>query len=382
MSLPKVTILYSNGNLLQDIAALDGVAALIGTGTTPALLGVPKTVYNLDDAVEQGFTQAAEPAMYRHLKEFYGEVGGNQELHIMVVADTVTMAQMLDTTNVNGARKLLADAQGKCRLLGVFRKPGTGYSGGAAFIDSDVAAALTNAKVFGEARLAELAPVRTLIEGRVQNPAAANTLTPRTSSNGFAGVVLGGTLIDGSASIGLALGRAVKYPAEIKIGKVANGALSIQSCYVGDKELKNVLNLETLHDAGFISFTTHPQKAGYYFGIDRMASTDDYRLLAFGRIVDKAAIIAAATYVEELEGEAEVDSAGRIATLELAHLETVITQQINAAMGGQISSNGVLVYINPNQNLIESNTLKITLRIRPKGYKSFITVDLGLTATV
>jgi hypothetical protein len=378
MSLPKVSILYSNGNLLQDVDAVDGIAALCGTGSTAGLLGVPKTVYSLEDAETQGFTEAAEPDMYRHLKEFYGELAGNQELHIMVVPNTMTMAQMLDNTNEAGAKKLITDAQGKVRLLGVFHKPAAGYNGGADFIDSQVATAITNSKVFAEARLAELVPLRILIEGRVVNASAANTLQPKTSSNGYAGVVLGGTSNDGSASVGLALGRAVKYGAHIKLGKVANGPLSISAAYIGDKQIKDVLNLTELHDAGFISFMQHPQKAGFYFGIDRMSSTDDYRLLAYGRVVDKAAVIAAAVYVEDLEGEVSVGADGKIDASVLSHLEAKIIQQINLNMADQISA--LIVYINPSQDVINTGTLNIKLRVRPFGYTSFIDIDLGLEA--
>lgn len=376
--LPKVTLLYSNGNLLQDIDNLDGVAALVGTGSTSGLLGVPKVVYNLADAVTQGFTELAEPAMYRHLKEFYGEVGGNQELHIMIVADTTTMAQMLTDTNESGAKKLLRSADGRPRLLGVFRMPGSGYNGGTDFIDSDVSAALTSSKTFGDARLSEQSPVRIIIEGRVQNASAPNVLTPKNSTNPWAGVLLGGTLNDGSASVGLLLGRAVKNPAHIKIGKVANGALSIDTCFIGTKVPKEVTNLATLHGAGFISFMNQPQKSGFFFGIDRMASTDDYRLLAYGRVIDKAAIIASAVYVEELEGEVDVEADGKISPLDLKYLETRITQQINLSMGSQIS--GLQVYINPAQDIINTNKLTVKLRVIPKGYKSFIDVDLGLLA--
>lgn len=379
MSLPKVSVLYSNGNLLQDVDAVDGIAALCGTGSSAGLLGVPKTVYSLQDAEDVGYTEAAEPTMYRHLKEFYSEVAGNQELYIMTVPDTMTMAQMLDNTNAGGAKKLIAAAQGKVRLLGVFHKPAAGYNGGTDFIDSQVPTAITNAKGFAEARLTELVPLRILIEGRVQNEAAVTPLFhPTTSSNGYAGVVLGGKNPDGSASVGLALGRAVKYGAHIKLGKVANGPLSISKVYIGTKEIKDVAGLAELHGAGYISFMQHPQKAGFYFGIDRMSSTDDYRLLAYGRVVDKAAVIAAAVYVEDLEGEVAVDADGKIATSVLTHLKAKIIQQINVAMADQIS--GVEVYINPAQNVISTGKLTVQLRIRPFGYTSFIDVDLGLVA--
>jgi Protein of unknown function (DUF2586) len=379
MGLPKVTLLYGNGNLLQDIAAVDGIAGIVGTVATVGLQGVPKVVYNLDDAIAQGYTLAAEPDMYRHLKEFYAEVGGNQKLYVMGVVNTMTLALMLDDTNATGAKLLTTFAGNEIRLLTVFRKPVGGYNGGANFIDSDVTTALTNSKVFAQSRLAELKPLRILIEGRVQNPAAANTLTPTASANGFAGVILGGTLNDGSASVGVAIGRAVKYAAHIKMGKVANGALSISTCFIGTVAIKDRLDIGTLNDAGFITFMQHPQKAGFFFAIDRMASTDDYRLLAYGRIVDKAAIIAAAVYVERIEGEVEIDAAGLIATNVIIDLEKQIEQQIIVAMGAQIS--GVIVVIAANQNIITTSKLTVKLRIRPFGYSSFIDVELALTGT-
>lgn len=378
MSLPKVTVLYANGNLLADIAALDGVAAIIGTGSTPGLLGVPMSVVNLDDAIEQGITEVAEPVMYRHLSEFYGELGGNQQLFIMLVEDTMTQEDMVDNVNANSAKKLTTFAEGKIRLLGSFYTPGVGYNGGADFIDSDVAAAIIKAKVFAQARLGELSPLRIILEARVQNPNAANTLTPKNSQNGFTGVLLGGTANNGSASIGLLLGRLVKYGAEIKAGKVANGALNANQIYIGNKALKDVANLEALHEAGFISFMKHPQKAGFFFGIDRMCSIDDYRLLAFGRVVDKAAVIAAATYAEEIEGEVEVEANGNLASHIITYLERKIEQQINVAMASQIS--GVQVYIKPDQNTINTSKTAIKVRVQPKGYLSFIEVELGIVS--
>jgi len=498
MSLPKVSVLYANGNLLAQIAVLDGIAGIVGTGYTPALLGTHLVMYSLAEAEELGITEDDEPSAHRHIKEFYAEVAGSQELHVMLVPETMTMAEMLDNTEEAGAKKLLADAEGKIRLLAVYRTPPDGYNGGTGMFDDDVADALITSKAFCQARLAELAPVRVLIEGRVQNfevlaegsllitaagtagntitlkvdkndglglitlgaytvqtsdttalvatglraamdaltgttnfssdgtgstvgivppegsGAAANdwtlsivvtgtvngtltqlaggsyyvtnTLTPSTSTNGFAQVLAGGTLSDGSASVGVALGRYVKYPAHIKAGKVKNGALSITDCFIGDEYIGSkdgersisTARISALHGQGFLSFMKHPNKAGYYFGIDRMASVDDYRLMVYGRLVDKAAIIAAAVYIEELESEVEIDDDGKIDSLALVSLETAIKKQINLLMPGQISK--LIVDIDPDQNLIESNTLTIQLRIKPLSYPSFINVDLGMAA--
>lgn len=377
MYLPRVTVLYSNGNLLADIAAIDGIAGIVATVVTPALIGAVHTVFNLADAETKGYTEAAEPFIYRHIKEFYSEVGGNQELWIMGTADTMTMADALDDTDETGAKKLIKAANGKIRVLGICHKPAAGYNPGADFFDADVAASLLAAKTFCDARLAELVPVRILVEGRVIDDTSDTIFQPKTANVGYAGVVVGGSKPDGSASVGAALGRAVKYAAHIKIGKVANGPLAIATVYIGSKALKDVLNLDALHGGGIISFMQHPNKAGFYFGVDRMASTDDYRLLAYGRVVDKAAIIAAAVYIEELESEVDVID-GKIPEIDIQHLQGRLEQSIKTGMGEQISS--VSIYIDPTQNIINTSRLVVKLRIQPKGYTSFIDVDLGLNA--
>ncbi|MFT3750964.1 MAG: DUF2586 family protein [Agriterribacter sp.] len=380
MSLPRVTVIFSNGNLLQDIAAVDGICGLIGTVATPGLVGACKTLYSLDDAIDQGFTEGAEPFMYRHIKEFYGELSGNQKLYIMGVSDATSMASVLDNTSATGAKKLTTFANGEIRVLGVVRKPAVGYDPGANFFDSDVSAAVTAAKVFGNARLAELRPLRILIEGRVTTEGSANIYAPNTADVDFGGVVTGSSLPDGSASVGVALGRASKYAAHIKLGKVANGPLSIDKAYIGTKELKDYPGLEALHDKGVISFMNHTGKAGVYFGIDRMANTKDYRYLAHGRIIDKAALIAAAVYIDQIESEVDVDDDGKISQLELEHLKGILEQAINVYMGNQIS--GVQITIDPNQNIINTGTLKTKIQILPKGYTTWINIDLGLVAPV
>ncbi len=57
MSVPHVSILYANGNLLAEVAVLDGIAGFVGTGSTPALLGQPKTIFSLAEAEELGITE-------------------------------------------------------------------------------------------------------------------------------------------------------------------------------------------------------------------------------------------------------------------------------------------------------------------------------------
>jgi hypothetical protein len=375
---PKVIIGYSNNNLLAAIAAIDGKAGMIGTVATVGLQGVPKLVTSLADAESKGFTLIAEPTFHRQLKEFYTEVGGEQDLWIMGVADTMAMKDMLDVANASGAIKLINAAKGEIRLLATFRKPPVGYAPGADFFDTDVDDAVVISKSFGEALVTALTPARFLIEGRVVHDDSVVVYAPNSSDNGFAGVVVGGSLNDGSASVGLALGRAVKFPAHIKIGKVANGPLSITAAYIGTKTVEDFPGLETFHNKGLISLLQHPNKAGYFFGVDNMASTNDFRLLAYGRVIDKAAIITASVYVEELESEVDVDENGQINELDIEHLKGRLEQSIKTNMDGQISNAEVI--INPKQDIITTGKLQVKVKVTPKGYTSQIEVNLGLNA--
>lgn len=74
MPYPKVTVKVTNGNLLRSITVEDGVGAIAATVSTAALKGETQQVYSLKDAVSKGYTEDAEPFMYKLIKEFYSEL--------------------------------------------------------------------------------------------------------------------------------------------------------------------------------------------------------------------------------------------------------------------------------------------------------------------
>lgn len=344
-----------------------------GGGSSAALSGGVNAVAAVDAIAENDTVD-----LYRHVKEYYTELAGNQPLYILLLDRSTTMAQMLDHTNANYANELVAFAGGQLRVLGVFRKPASGYNAGTGFVDTDVAAAVTASKTFVQYWNSQNYFMRVLIEGRVANSNSPVIYEPNTAANGFAAVILGGTKSDGTASVGLALGRRMKYAGHIKLGKVANGALSVNDIYIGDKPLKDVLTLDSLHGKGYLSFVTYPNKAGFYFGIDNMCSTDDYRILAHGSVIDQAAVIADAIYTEELEGEVDTNADGTIQEQDAVYLERRIIQAVNANIGERIS--GFDAVVDRTVNIINLAKAKIKLRVRPKGYLTFIDVELGLTA--
>ena len=489
---PKLSIAFSNKNLQRNIANIDGQAGFIGSGQQNVNLNKILVINSLDDAEAKGLTVAREPSAHRHLKEFYDELGGTQEIFLLLRSRSTTMAQMLsvsnttvaeilatctvtftaigsngdvitlvdsdgvtlgsytkvsgDTTNslvatavkaaidalasttgysctrvgavltitapvgsgadindtslentgnngtmaftiatfdgglsaaVVGGKKFVDDCDGKIAHLGIFRKPSNSYNPGTDFIDTDVPAAVTAAKTLCAALNTSLKFNRVYIEGRVADDTSSTIYAPNTAENGYAGVVLGGTVNDGSASVGLFVGRKVKYPAHIKPGKVANGALTASTIYIGTRLLKNVTNLDTLHGKGYISYVTYPGKAGYYFGIDNMASTDDFNISVHGSVMDAAARVAASVFIDELEGEVDTNPNGTITELEAKHLEDKINQQVQVTLGDRIS--GFTSLVDRTVNVVTTSTTKLKLRVLPKGYNTWIEIDLGLT---
>lgn len=376
---PKVITNVSNGNLLRQVPITDGVPGLVATASTPGLIGVVKTVFSLDDAVEKGYTEAAEPFIHRILKEFYTELGGSMECWVLGTEDTMTMTQAATSTNNNGALKLLTQSLGKANLLGICRKPSVAYNAGTGFLDTDVATAVTASKALAQYQQSINRPCRILIEGRVANGSVANAYDPNSATNGFAGVVLGSSENDGSAAVGLALARAVKYPAHIKLGNGQNGALSITSAFIGTKKLEEFTpsELDSFANAGFIVLHIREGISGYFFGRDNMASNDDFRILVHGRLIDKAQRIAAATTTPFLETSVRITQEGTINDADAAYLEQVIKAQIRAQMGDQISDLDVIVPT--DQDLINTSTVEMQVKVQPFGYLTWIIVNLGLT---
>lgn len=377
---PKVNVEVTNGNLQRQVQVLDGVAGLVGTSGSK--IGEIVTVFNYDDAVAKGFTVADEPFLNKAIQLFYQELGGNQALTVLGVEDTMTLTQMATATNANGLKKLLNATQGAITMVGLIRKPGVAYTMVPDhFLDKDVEDALLASKALAQYQQSINKPVRMLIEGRT-NDLTAELFEPNTVENGYAGVVLGSNLNDGSGAVALALARAVKYPSHVKLGNGQNGALTIPQAYIGDKPLEEFYpeELDAFANAGYIIMHRRDGAAGYYFARDNMASTDDFRILVHGRIADKAQRVAVATATPLLETTVRVDTNGQVNATDAKHLENEISQQIRSQMAGQISD--VDVNVPTDVDIINTSTGVIEVNVLPLGYLTWIKVTIGLTANL
>ena len=329
--LPNVKIDFANGAIGASEPMDDGVTGLVCTAVAVTqtvndktenvfALNTPYLITKLDELVSKGITSGEEDAnatLYKAVKEFYDEAPDGSKLWIMGVADTVTLADIVDKTKDN-AKKLLVAANGTIRTLAVKIKDKSAYTPTVTTgIDGSVRTAITNAQSLAEWATETLfAPVMILLEGR-HYTGNAETLVSNpinTGNNNRVGVVIGDTVADSKgAAVGLLAGRIASIPVQRSIARVRTGSITATMMYIGSVAAE-LGNPGTINDCGFICPRTFVGKAGYYWSDDKLAAeaSDDYSLIPRRRVADKAYRITYSTLINEVAEEISVTDDGKI----------------------------------------------------------------------
>lgn len=391
MGLPKVDIQLQNGALGLTAGTADGVAALVMSGVAVAgkiALNEVKQIFSTADAKALGLDEAYDTAngtsVWKNIKDFYAEAGEGAELFIMLYVNTTTMATVCDTAS-DLLKKVLNYAGGRIRIAAVQRTPDGLYAPVYADqMDPDVIAAMAKAHALAEEFADAYKPFRCLIDGRDFQGTLATLLDLKQNAyNRVAGVISTDKAVTKTAAVGLALGRLAGKAVQRNIGRVKDGALSAAASYLTDGTAIEDLSLasqDSLHDKGWIFKRKYQGKNGYFFNDDPTASanTDDYSSIARGRVIDKALTIAYTTYVDEILDDLEVDPAtGFLAPGIVKSYQAKIERAIEEQMLLSEEISGVSVKIDPEQNVLSTNKVTLTLSIIPKTYGKTIEVKLG-----
>ena len=403
--LPNVKIDFANGVIGASEPMDDGVTGIVCTAVavthtvdgkqeTTFALNTPYLITKLDELVKKGVTSDnadANAILYKAVKEFYDEAPDGSKLWIMGVADTVTLADIVDKTKDN-AKKLLIAANGTIRTLAVKIKDKSAYTPTVTTgIDGTVRTAITNAQALAEWATETLfAPVMVLLEGR-HYTGNAETLVSNpvnTGNNNRVGVVIGDTVADSKgAAVGLLAGRIASIPVQRSVARVRTGSIVATTMYIGGVAAE-LGNPGTINDCGFICPRTFVGKAGYYWSDDKLAAeaSDDYSLIPRRRVADKAYRITYSTLINEVAEEISVTDDGKISAPVVKAIQTAVESAIvnNMTSRGNLGNDpsdpndmGVECYINPDQNIVATSRLDVQLRIKPHGYSKYIEVSLG-----
>lgn len=399
--LPGVTIVIGNGGLGRTAQTNDGIVGLIltgaaisaGGGVTGIALYEPKSLFSLKDAETLGITATAtadaNKAAWAQIRDFYQEAGEGALLWIMLKAAADTQAQMLDHLNgTNTAKKLIDASQGTIRVLFSSNWQAASFSPTLAYgLHDDVQNALARGQDLGNFYAGQQKPLRVLVDGRDFNGTVTDLIDLHSYPFNRCGVCLAGNSASGPggkhAAMGLLAGRVAPNPVMRNIGRVEDGPVLVTGATLTSGSALSAwtdAQLATAHDRGYIVFRRHVRRAGFYYNDDPMATanTDDFYSLANGRVIDKAAILAHDTYLANLLSEVPVQADGKIP----AGLVKTWQQQIENALRLQMTQkgevSGATCTIDPNQNILATDTIEAVLRVTPVGTLRKMTVKLGL----
>jgi Protein of unknown function (DUF2586) len=385
----SVNITLANGQLGAALQTNDGIVGMVLTGVSePAgyTAGTPILVTSMADLVHAGITVANNPFAIKQLQEFYNQAGSGAQLYLMLVPPTMTIAQIADNANANGARKLLDLASGKIKVLGLLTDDVAIVAAGGTItvtngLNADVYTAASNMVITANAYFAAEKPFRCVIGGSSYSgvPGALTDETTGTANNRTA-ILIGDTVSGASACLGLLLGVVSSIPVQRKISRVRTGALTNSAAYLNTSALETTGgDAAVIAGKGFITFITYPNVSGYFFSGDPMltATTDDYAMLARGRVIDKAHVLAYTTFVQEVDDEVPVNTDGTLDAGFCKWLSRQIVNQVNTAMTANKEISAVSCFIDPAQNILSTNELNVVLKITPVGYATEIEINLG-----
>ncbi len=396
MAAPGISITLANGALDAVITTEDGVAGIVMTGVaaTGLALGVSKQLFTLAEAEAIGITSAYDVTnttnVWKTIKDFYAEAGSGKELWIMIVAKTSTMSTICDTAN-SILKKLLNDADGRIRIVGVTRVPDGAYVATyTGQLDADVIAAAAKAHALHNEFRAEFKPFRTVLDGRDFQGTIGSLSDLKASAFNSVAVCIG-TDVSGSknASIGLVIGRLAANPVQRNIGRVKDGDLGIQAAFLTNQSTDTKTftivsggQIDQIHNKGYIFMRKYPNRNGYYFNDDPTAApaTDDYDSIALGRVIDKAIIVTQKTYVDEILDDLEVGEDGfllaAIAKSYQAKIDKALLSAFNQP-GKDKEVSSVSSEISAQVNIVVTGIIPIKVRVTPKGYGKQLVIDLG-----
>lgn len=397
---PKISIGFNNG-VIGAVTPLDtGCFGLIASAVAVVGGFQLDTAYQLKstkDLADLKITDTLDNhRLYKAVTEFYAEAGEGSELWIYGVAKTKKVSDFF--TKVYGVapvENLLNAALGKIR--GVFTVNDSSVAPVVTDgMDADVLLAATKAQeIFESYTELKYAPFFTILEAYAFDGDKTALTDLKTLNHNAVGVLIGdtessaGATSSKGAAVGVLAGRLAAYPVKVNPGKVANGALKASTIFLKDKAAEN-FDTEALYDKGYITFTTHQSKAGYFFMDANMACpvSDDYHYITNRRTINEAYRFTYVAALEFLMDEVPLNPNGTIDAIYAKTIETTVERVISTNMGNDLSKNandeqdkGVTAFVDPEQNVSQTSTIEMSVKVRPYGTTRWIDVLLGFDLT-
>jgi len=392
-----IVIDKTNGGLARKNPSGDMISGLLTQGVAVVAglqLDIVYRLKSVKDATLLGINEAYDETnkilVFEHINEFF-RVNPDGDLHVLVVDKTVEISTMVDPLNAGYAKKLLIEAEGKIKQLGVSFDVTLEDIG---FVDLTIAIAKAQALVDSEYTLHR--PVEVILEG-----SGFDQTTPldfRSLNSKGVSVMVGQSLEVANreiesvkyyqkyAAIGTALGAISKAAVNQNIAWVEKFNLyggSLLSVGISGVAINSVSDstLETMNDTGAIFFKTHIGRSGIYFNDSHtcIAITDDYAYIENNRTIHKAVRAIRSILLPRLNSPVLVDSdTGKLSPEVIKSYENDGRRALESMLkNDEISA--LDVFVDPDQNILSTSDLKVQFSLVPTGTARQISVTIGFT---
>ncbi|MGV4530502.1 DUF2586 family protein [Ornithobacterium rhinotracheale] len=379
------------------LSSNDAVSGLILSAVKPEHLELdkPTTLFNLKDVLALGITPEFDKTnncnVYRHCAEFFAMAGEGTPLHLLLVANTTKMVEVLETH----AKKLLAYARGEIRQLAVGVNPTSAPDSMLNGLPADVYNSIAKAQALYNWAYDNHMPCQIFLEGHHYGGTASSSANLREIEDLQAdkvSVVIGQDWLHAEtltgeakkhADVGTALGTCARAKVHENIGD--NGQFNLTDATASrwlepglSSHQKNVdayEDLQTLESKGYIFGVTYAGLAGVRWNNDHTCTpiivdadnSMNEHSIAYGRVTDKAVRELRKAYLPIIKTIWTVDKkTGKLNKGTLVALEDVGDKVFeDMILRGEITYGRT--YIDADSDLLVERVLKVSYKIVPKG---------------
>lgn len=398
-----LNIVKTSGNLGRKESNTDMISAMVmnGIATNELVLGSVYEIRSIEDAATLGINEAYDDAnnvlVFHHIQRAFLR-NPSIILHIMLVAQEVTLTQMVDKENEYLA-KLLREKNGEITLWAVARNPVVGYTPTLVTgLDEDVVNAIPKAQELINFEESKFRFSDGFIEGRSFNGTATNALNVRgLDSEAITVAILADPIIskskaiyNGYAAVGDVLGLFSLAAVSQNAGELTedfnltdkNNAAFITAGLSSNKLMSEYsdVSIETLHEKGYVFAESTSGKVGFWLNDSNTCTleTSDFAYKENNRTIKKAIKLARVALLPRLKRRIPVDpTTGFIAKTEAKDIETSIKTALQIMQSEGDISGGIDAYVNPEQNVLSTSKFECELTFVPVSIGREITLKIG-----
>lgn len=407
-----------NGNrdsIVGLLATGVAVAADEANGISGIALGQTVKLTSLTDAEAYGINEAYDStnslSVFRHISEFY-RMFPNGTLYLMLYSGNMEAAFAEEF-----AKKLIVDANGEIRILGIANTPSTGETAYLNGFPEDVFGSIQLAQQLYDWAFSAFRPCQVILEGRdfnATNAAAAQDLRNITISNQVLEAFKVSVCIaqdwkyaDGldairkkMADLGTMLGSIAKKAVNENIGEVEGGNLvdvtNNKWLVAGLSNHQTVAGwdsqLEALDSKGYVFAISYTGIAGYYWNNDHTCTPikkdkDGYfneYTISYGRTHDKAVRDLRTCLLPKVKSTQPVDPrTGKLPQALVTYFERLADDDVFNTMAAEGLITAGKTTVDPNSDLLISpRELKVSFVLVPTGQIDEIKGTINLKTSI